>query len=187
MKALKLITIAIVLFLANPVHLQAQISVSLNFGTPPKWGPVGYTQARYYYLPDVQAYYDVQSSKFIYMNGGIWVHRTYLPAQYRNYDLYNGYKVVMTDYRGDRPYTHYNEYKVKYGKGYRGQPQRSIGQRPGQGNSHENMNSRGNQGREEMQKNNQDNGRRNDESVGRDNDNKKENNHGNGGGKGKNK
>jgi hypothetical protein len=133
MKTLKLIVIGIVLFLANPIH--AQVSVSLNIGSPPMWGPVGYTEARYYYLPDVQAYYDVQASMFIYNSGGAWIHRTYLPARYRNYDLYGGYKVVMNDYRGNTPYTHFKEHKRQYARGYHGQAQRTIGERPGRGNN----------------------------------------------------
>ncbi|MDP2114697.1 MAG: hypothetical protein Q8K69_11630, partial [Bacteroidota bacterium] len=90
---------------------------------------------QYYYLPDVEAYYDVPSSQFIYLNGGTWVHRTYLPSRYRNYDLYNGYKVVMTDYRGNAPYAHFKEHKVKYAKGYKGHAQKSIGQKPQKGSS----------------------------------------------------
>lgn len=133
MKALKLIVIGIVLFLTGTVH--AQVVVSANIGSPPPWGPYGYNEVRYYYLPDVEAYYDVKSSKFIYYSGGKWVHKKYLPAQYRNYDLYNGYKVVMTDYRGNTPYTYFPEYKIKYVKGYRGQAQKNIGERPGKGNS----------------------------------------------------
>jgi len=176
MKALKLIVIAIVLFLANPV--QAQISIRLNLGSPPQWGPVGYTHARYYYLPDVESYYDVQTSMFIYLNGGVWVHRAYLPTRYRDYDLYSGYKVVMTDYHGTRPYSNYNVYKTKYAKGYRGQEQRSIGQRPG----------RGNDNRQVMQKN-ENAGRGNDNNQGRGNSKNegKGNDKNQGQGKGKNK
>ena len=119
------------LFLAISLH--AQVSVNVNIGVPPPWGPVGYTTVRYYYLPDVEAYYDVQSSMFIYYGGGVWVHRAYLPAQYKNYDLYGGYKVVMKDYHGNAPYAHFKEHKVKYAKGYHGGPQRTIGERPGKG------------------------------------------------------
>lgn len=137
MKILKLIVIGILLFLGS--EAQAQVSVNVNIGTPPPWGPVGYTEVRYYYLPDVEAYYDVQSSMFIYFGGGVWVHRTYLPSRYRSYDLYSGYKVVMTDYRGDAPYSNFNEYKTKYAKGYRGEAQRTIGERPGKRNSGEKM------------------------------------------------
>jgi len=133
MKTLKLFLFVTALFLA--VTTQAQVSVNVNLGSPPQWGPVGYSEARYYYLPDVEAYYDVPSSMFIYLDRGIWVHRTYLPTRYRNYDLYNGYKVVMTDYHGNTPYSHYREHRSQYARGYRGPEQRNIGERPDRGNS----------------------------------------------------
>src|SRR5688572_7819384 len=141
MKVLKLIVAGIlmhVIFLGMFLLIsntgRAQVAVSVNAGSPPPWGPVGYTEVRYYYLPDVQAYYDVHSSRFIYYNGRAWVHRTYLPSRYKSYDLYSGYKVVLTDYRGNAPYTNHNVYKVKYAKGYRGEAQRTIGERPAKGN-----------------------------------------------------
>jgi hypothetical protein len=133
MKTLKLFLFGTALFMA--VAAQAQVSVNVNIGSPPMWGPVGYTEAHYYYLPDVEAYYDVPSAMFIYQSGGVWVHRTYLPTRYRNYDLYNGYKVVMTDYHGNTPYTHFREHKHNYAKGYRGPAQHNIGVRPSKGNS----------------------------------------------------
>ena len=43
--------------------LQAQFSLSVHFGPPPPWGPAGYASVRYYYLPDIEAYYDVQSRR----------------------------------------------------------------------------------------------------------------------------
>ena len=132
MKALKFLITALILVLAT--NLIAQVQVNVNIGSPPPWGPAGYTEVRYYYLPDVEAYYDVQSSMFIYSNGLTWVHRSYLPRQYRNYDLYSGYKVVMTDYRGNTPNVYFREYRTKYAKGYHGQPQRNIGERPGNRN-----------------------------------------------------
>ncbi|MDO9152563.1 MAG: hypothetical protein Q7U47_02445, partial [Paludibacter sp.] len=86
MKALKLIVVGIVLFLAIPAN--SQISVNVNIGTPPQWGPVGNSDVKYYYLPDVESYYDVPSAMFIYYDRGKWIRRAHLPAQYRNYDLY---------------------------------------------------------------------------------------------------
>ena len=142
MKTLKLIVIVIALFLTN--NIQAQVSVNINIGSAPQWGPVGYSGVRYYYLPDVEAYYDVNTSMFIYFGGGKWIHRKNLPYRYRNYDLYNGYKVVLTDYRGNAPYAFYKQHKVKYAKGYRGHPQKSIGMKPGKGNYNPNVKSKGN-------------------------------------------
>jgi hypothetical protein len=111
--------------------LQAQVTINVNVGSPPLWGPVGYTDVRYYYLPDVEAYYDIQSSMFIYYGNGRWIRKSHLPYQYRSYDLYHGYKVVLTDFHGNDPYSHFKEHRVKYVKGYRGQEQKTIGERPG--------------------------------------------------------
>jgi hypothetical protein len=153
MKALKLFIIGtFLLFTGSAI---AQISVRLNLGSPPQWGPSGYNEARYYYLPDVEAYYDVPSSMFIYFNGISWVHRSYLPSRYRNYDLYNGYKVVMTDYRGNTPYTHFREHKRQYSKGYRGQEQHNIGIRPERENNNEGRFSRTRNNQKFNQNNNQ--------------------------------
>ena len=125
MKKIKQLTFGVLLMLS--CSTQAQLSVSLHIGTPPPWGPAGYNDVRYYYLPDIEAYYDVRSSMFIYLSGNRWVHRPHLPGRYRNYDLYGGYKVVMNDYRGNSPYSHFREHRMKYAHGYRGNPQRDIG------------------------------------------------------------
>lgn len=151
MKTLKLIVIGMILFIASVV--QAQVSVNINIGSQPRWGPAGYTEVRYYYLPDVEAYYDVHSSLFIYYHQGAWVQRTYLPSRYKSYDLYSGYKVVMTDHHDNAPYTHFKEYKKKYAKGYRGEPQKNIGEKPGNGNSGTKSNSKGNSNKDSKQGN----------------------------------
>jgi hypothetical protein len=138
MKPYKVLSVIVLLLIAGTS--QAQLSVNINIGTPPQWGPVGFTDVRYYYLPAVEAYYDIQTTQFIYYSGGVWLHRYNLPTRYRNYDLYNGYKVVMPDYRGDTPYVNFKEHKAKYNRGYRSIPQKTIGERPGRGNSKSNKN-----------------------------------------------
>ena len=110
---------------------QAQVSVNVNIGTPPAWGPAGYTDVRYYYLPDNNTYYDVNTAQYIYINNGNWIRASALPPAYRTYNLYSGYKVVVNDYRGATPYVYYKTHKVKYPKGYKGKPQKTIGVPPG--------------------------------------------------------
>ena len=134
MKNLKLILAVIGTSLLLSGAAKAQVSVSINVGQP-MWGPVGYTEVRYYYLPAVEAYYDTQSSMFIYYSHGSWIYRTYLPGRYRNYDLYNGYKVVLTDYRGTAPYVHFRDHRKKYYRSYNNGHQKTIGDNPGNGNS----------------------------------------------------
>ena len=121
MKTIKIAILGLFLLIANAT--QAQVSVNINIGTTPDWGPAGYTNTEYYYLPDIESYYDVRASQFIYFGGGTWVRSNRLPAHYRNYDLYNGYKVVLNDYHGRTPYVHYDRHRVRYHKGYYGAPQ----------------------------------------------------------------
>jgi hypothetical protein len=128
MKTLKFIVFGLALSMAPAI--QSQITFGVQIGVAPAWGPAGYSDTRYYYLPDVEAYYDVQTSMFIYNDGGVWVRRGHLPERYRDYDLYGGYKVVMNDYRGESPYSHFNEHRSRYGRGYHRDGQRTIGERP---------------------------------------------------------
>jgi hypothetical protein len=141
MKTLKFAILGLIFFLT--AALQAQVSLDIHLGSAPQWGPQGYDEVQYYYLPDVEAYYDIQSSMFIYNVSGSWVYRSRLPWRYRNYDLYSGYKVVMTDYHGKTPYTYYPEHKRKYAKGYRGNSQNTIGHKPEKGNHHNGNRSQG--------------------------------------------
>ena len=127
MKLLKLLILGIVLIIAGSA--QSQVSVNVHIGDPPSWGPSGYSDdVRYYYLPDVEAYYDIEYSRFIYISGNRWIRSSYLPTRYRHYDLNRGYKVVMRDYRGNSPYTHFKEHKTKYCKGYRDRDHRNHGE-----------------------------------------------------------
>ena len=143
MKTLKLITAGVLLFMSSMMH--SQVSVNVNIGVPPPWGPVGYANVGFYYLPDIDAYYDIGATQFIYFQGGKWCRSKYLPGPYRNYDLYNGYKVVLRDYHGHHPYYYFNSHKAKYHKGYKGNgPQKSIGKNPNYHNNRDNY--KGNKG-----------------------------------------
>lgn len=126
---MKKLVFASVLFM-SVFFAHAQVSINVNIGTPPSWGPEGYDNDRYYYLPDIDVYYDVNQSVFIYDNSGRWVREKRLPSRYRQYDLYSGYKVVLTNYRGDAPYTYHTKHRANYPKGYHGKPQKNRGQKP---------------------------------------------------------
>ena len=111
-------------------ELQAQVSVDVKVVAPPPWGPAGYPAAHYYYLPDVQAFYDVQSAMFIYYDNGMWVRRPNLPKRFKDYDLYSGFKVVSTDYRGNNPNEYFREFRTNYPQGFQGPPQITIAAPP---------------------------------------------------------
>jgi hypothetical protein len=103
-------------------NAQVRVSLNVNIGSQPVWGPVGYDHVDYYYLPDIDAYYYVPTREFIYANGARWTKSRTLPARYRNYDLYHGYKVVINE---PNPYLHHNVYKARYA-GYRGRHDQRV-------------------------------------------------------------
>lgn len=115
---MKKIIICATLFLSATFFKEAaaQVRVNVNIGSQPVWGPTGYDHVEYYYLPDVEAYYYVPTRQFVYLSGNKWVFSYSLPARYKNYDLYSGYKVVVNK---PKAYRYFASDKVKY-VGYRG-------------------------------------------------------------------
>jgi hypothetical protein len=104
-------------FVFQNVSAQIRVSINANIGSQPAWGPTGYERAEYYYLPDIDVYYNVSSRQYVYQNQGRWIFASTLPQQYRYYDLNRGYKVVI---KGDsRPYRNDVNYRTKYSR-YRG-------------------------------------------------------------------
>jgi hypothetical protein len=89
----------------------AQVSFRVNISSQPIWGPVGYDHVEYYYLPDMDMYYNVPRHRYIYMENGQWTSRSTLPTRYRNYDMYNARKVVVNE---PRPYIHNADYRARY-------------------------------------------------------------------------
>ncbi|MFZ1731242.1 MAG: hypothetical protein WBQ23_11325 [Bacteroidota bacterium] len=109
------------LMLPPALSAQLQVGVSFNLDIQPAWGPTGYDYAEYYYLPDIEVYYDVPRHRFYFWEGGNWIYRSRLPSRYAHYDFYNSYKIVVND---RDPWHHHNKYRDKYSsyKGRRGQP-----------------------------------------------------------------
>lgn len=113
MKKLILIAAVMMVSLFDINNAKAQVSLNINIGSQPVWGPTGYDHVDYYYFPDIDAYYYVPSGQYIYLNGGRWVWTNALPAQYGNFDLYRSYKVVINE---PRPYLRNNVYVTRYSK-----------------------------------------------------------------------
>lgn len=94
----------------------AQVNVNVNINNQPAWGPSGYQYAQYYYLPDLNVYYDVANTLFYYLSGSRWTSCRILPNRYSRYDLYKMYKVVINK---PRPWMHHQTYVHAYAR-YKG-------------------------------------------------------------------
>jgi hypothetical protein len=65
----------------------------------------------YYYLPDVDAYYDVTAQCYYYNDGANWISAAYLPGEYGNYDWRNARRFEV---RAPRPYLHDDIYRSRF-------------------------------------------------------------------------
>jgi hypothetical protein len=109
-------------FIFGTAKAQLNVNVRANIGAQPLWGPVGYDHVEYYYMPDIHVFYYVPGHRYYYKQRGRWVYSSSLPYRFRNYDIYNEYKVVIND---PYPYRHAETYRTKYAE-YKGHHNQEI-------------------------------------------------------------
>lgn len=112
MKTLKIFVFSLLFVFA--AQAQGQVTVNVNMGNPPAWAPAKGAKTQYYYLPEIDAYYDVPLARFIYLDNAKWVKSKKLPIRFKNYDLSKAQIVYLTDYKGKKPYKYHNKHKAKY-------------------------------------------------------------------------
>lgn len=118
----KQIWLIALLLACTGINSRAQVSVNINIGVQPIWGPVGYNYVEYYYIPDIDVYYDVRQQQYVYFDNNVWITRRSLPPRYSSYNLYSGYKVVIND---PRPWTRHQQYRTQYVQ-YRGRSGQGV-------------------------------------------------------------
>lgn len=135
MKTLKLLTLGLLLTVATTSF--AQVSVSVNINAPaPAWIAAPVPAAQFYYLPDIQVYYDRPAAQFIYRNNRGWIRSRSLPVAYRGYDLYRGRTVCLADYHGSAPYAYYRTHHARYAGPRYAAPVRTVYVREHHGRGH---------------------------------------------------
>ncbi|MGI4740216.1 MAG: hypothetical protein ACRYG7_34020 [Janthinobacterium lividum] len=86
----------------------AQVSVNASYGHP-AWGPAAPAGAQYYYVPEIDGYYDLQARNYLVQRNGRW-----LPvASVQGYNPASFHPVVV-DYRGRQPWTQYRDHHAHY-------------------------------------------------------------------------
>ncbi|MDB5019928.1 MAG: hypothetical protein JWQ28_1055 [Pedobacter sp.] len=98
-------------FIYKAADAQVRVNLNVNLGSQPQWGPSGYDHVDYYYMPDLDMYYNVPNRTYTYNQGNRWVTVNSVPAHYRNYDFYRGYKVVVNE---QNPWNHNDNYRTRY-------------------------------------------------------------------------
>ena len=107
---------AVVLATAPAAHAQ----VNINIGTP-AWGPPAPQGTQFYYIPEIDGYYDLQAQQYIVYRNGRWIPVSVVDG----YDP-RGFHPVVLDYRGREPWVYVGNHRDRY-------PSRVIVVRPGRG------------------------------------------------------
>lgn len=94
-KLIFVLSLGLIIGMININKAEAQVHISVNINVQPAWGPSGYDYAEFYYIPEIDIYYDVVNQLFYYHNRGRWRTSRFLPAAYSYYDFYSLYKVVL--------------------------------------------------------------------------------------------
>jgi hypothetical protein len=118
----QIILIALILGTCFGHVAHAQVNIQANIGIQPLWGPTGYDHVDYYYMPDIDAYYDVTNRQYVYNENNSWVTRPSLPPRYAHYDMYHSYKAVVNE---REPWRNNDRYRKQYA-GYRGRHDQQV-------------------------------------------------------------
>lgn len=104
--------------------------VGMKRGGPPPWAPAHGHRAKqaYHFYPNVGVYVDLRTGQYFYMNGGVWTVSAHLPTGIVLGT--DGY--VRLELETDRPYTYYEQHKVKY----RGHGKQKPKKHQGRGKGH---------------------------------------------------
>lgn len=69
---------------------------------------------RYYYFPNLEAYFDNLELVYHYKVNGQWQKSENLPTNFGGYSLYNKVRVAITDFDGEEPYLLLKTHKKMY-------------------------------------------------------------------------
>jgi len=69
---------------------------------------------RYYYFPNIQAYFDNLKMVYYYKENGEWQTAEELPKNYGGYSLYNKARVTINDYDDENPFEFLSTHKKMY-------------------------------------------------------------------------
>jgi hypothetical protein len=113
-----LLLIALFLHSCGPTYVTERTVVRHEVAPPP-WAPAydNVEEVHYYYLPDIEVYYDVWRHEYVYMNQGAWIYSSYMPSYYSNYNINDAFVVVL-DRRAYEPWRQHQTYVNQYPRYY---------------------------------------------------------------------
>lgn len=116
MKKIAYITLGILIFASYQFQAQVQIDTVYIGGKANT--STSFVEVRYYYFPNLQAYFDTKKGMYHYRKNGNWVTSEKIDMNSHGYCLNNGLYEMIKDYLGDDPISQFEAHKIKYPANY---------------------------------------------------------------------
>ncbi|RPD46180.1 hypothetical protein DNI29_14330 [Hymenobacter sediminis] len=96
--------------LLHSSRAQAQVQIQVN---APYWGPAVGPNVQYYYIPEIDGYYDLYSQMYVFFDPvyGAWVSSPVLPRAYASYDP-RFFHPVVVQYIGRQPWGYLRDHRA---------------------------------------------------------------------------
>lgn len=120
MKKITYLILGIMLFSFS--FTQAQVQLDTIYIREQKVAPSTFVEVRYYYYPNLQAYFDTKIAMYIYQQNGQWIKSETIDASLRGYSSKNGQYVMLKGFTEDQPYAYIDEHKQNYPADYSSRP-----------------------------------------------------------------
>ncbi len=114
--ALAVVLLSALLFTGCNTYRQGTYDSQSSYENP-QWAPSYYDGARYYYLPDIECYYDRYTREFIFLDHAQWIYSPYISSFYPDFNLNNSFVVVVNS-NIYQPWMHHQYYVSHFPRYY---------------------------------------------------------------------
>lgn len=114
--ALAVVLLPVLLFTGCNTYRQGTYDQQNSYENP-QWAPSYYEGARYYYLPDIECYYDMYAREFIFLDHAQWIYSPHISSFYPDFNLNNSFVVVVNS-NIYQPWMHHQYYVSHFPRYY---------------------------------------------------------------------
>lgn len=118
MKKIHYLILAMFISITSFTSAQNSVNPDLSFEAQSIIDEGAIHNIRYYYYPNLQAYFDTDTGTYLYIANNQWIEGKEIPKGLRGYSLLNKQRVAITDYSGDEPYNVFEKHKELYPANY---------------------------------------------------------------------
>lgn len=121
MKTILLIALGMFVFPLQNVKGQDQAEPAVETYKEPEENS-SYVEVRYYYFPNMQAYFDTKRALYLIRENGVWTTAETIDFTSRGYCVRNSAYEMIKDYTGDEPQQFLAIHQLKYPANYSSRP-----------------------------------------------------------------